>query len=186
MRKYYPDIVSYMLGVDQDGEANRFSLVNEELLHNPNLSEDGKQSLKNIKMTFEGDPWHEENIGGMYRNRVCITSDGILISIQCGEGFYSNPRASFPLESEWLAIYDTFEIGFPSQKIEELMEYAEQPEFPTDTVYAYVPREIVEKFIADHGGITPLNHEETKIWNHRRDRNVEDAMRVFRDTAKEA
>jgi hypothetical protein len=33
------------------------------------------------------------------------------------------------------------------------MEYAESAEYPTETVYGYVPVELVEKLIEFHGGI---------------------------------
>lgn len=33
------------------------------------------------------------------------------------------------------------------------MEYCENPENPTDTVYGYVPIEVIEEIITKHGGI---------------------------------
>ena len=46
------------------------------------------------------------------------------------------------------------EIGFPSEKEELLMEYAESPDRPTRTVYSFVPHEVVHEVIMKHGGKT--------------------------------
>lgn len=45
------------------------------------------------------------------------------------------------------------EVGYPSSVADALMPYAEDPETPTRTVYAYVPVHIVDAVIAAHGGI---------------------------------
>ena len=46
------------------------------------------------------------------------------------------------------------EIGFPSEKEELLMEYAEDQDRPTRTVYANVPHQVVHEVIMKHGGKT--------------------------------
>lgn len=73
--------------------------------------------------------------------------DGLTLSVQASEFTYCSPRDNY---GPW----DMFEVGFPSQKIEELMEYAETPANPTGTVYGYVPGDVIEKVIAAHGGMT--------------------------------
>lgn len=73
--------------------------------------------------------------------------DGFRMSVQAGDGLYCTPRAN--LEN---GEYETCEIGFPNQKEELLMLYAEDPEHPTATVYGYVPLKVVEAVIEKHGG----------------------------------
>ena len=43
--------------------------------------------------------------------------------------------------------------GTPSMEDAELIPYAENPDVPLDTVYAYVPVEIVDAVMEKHGGI---------------------------------
>ena len=71
---------------------------------------------------------------------------GLELSVQASSTHYCTPRNS---AGPWTAV----EIGFPSEQVEEFMEYAENPDAPTDTVYGYVPVEVVEAVINKHGGI---------------------------------
>ena len=74
--------------------------------------------------------------------------DGFEMSVQAGSGSYSAPRED--LES---GEYTACEVSFPNRKEELLMPYAEEdPETPTDSVYAYVPVEVIEQIIEKHGG----------------------------------
>lgn len=82
-------------------------------------------------------------------NRPHITClDGFKMSVQASNFHYCNPREDL-MDGE----YDEVEIGFPSQKEDLIMEYAECPDEPTDTVYGWVPVEIVNEVIEKHGGI---------------------------------
>ena len=76
-------------------------------------------------------------------------ADGTTLSIQANEYAYCTPRKTFDSAS----YYHQFEIGFPSRAIPEIMEYAESPENPTDTVYGYVPYELIQDFINKAGGV---------------------------------
>lgn len=80
-----------------------------------------------------------------------ICNNGFSLSVQCSELAYSTPRQN-------VKKYTEVEIGYPSNAEELLLEYAEDPNVLTETVYGYVPIEIVEKIITKHGGI---NVEET-------------------------
>lgn len=71
-------------------------------------------------------------------------ADGFSISVQGSEFNYSSPRKNNMLT------YSEVECGFPSSVPEFIMDYAEQPEFPTDTVYAFVPVKLVEQLIDLH------------------------------------
>lgn len=74
-----------------------------------------------------------------------VCADGFSLSVQTTHGAYCQPRENL---GPWWAV----EVGFPSAEPELIMEYAEQPEKPTDTVYGYVPIELVEELIQLHGG----------------------------------
>ena len=77
-------------------------------------------------------------------------ADGFTMSVQAGEGLYSTPRSY--IES---GDYSSFEIGFPSEREDLIMEYIDGDEEtdPTDTVYGYVPIDAVDAVIEKHGGI---------------------------------
>ena len=49
--------------------------------------------------------------------------------------------------------YKEVEVGFPSIEEPLLMEYIESEGKPTDTVYPYVPVQVVTNVIARHGGM---------------------------------
>jgi hypothetical protein len=89
-----------------------------------------------------------ERMGSGARRITC--ESGLSLSVQAGSGLYSEPR------EDAKDLYTQVEVGFPSSGIAELMPYCEDPECPTDTVYAYVPTEIVVDIINRHGGTTQL------------------------------
>lgn len=75
-------------------------------------------------------------------------SDGFKMSVQGHCGAYSQPRDDFARE------YRAVEVGYPSERVEDLMPYIDgQDSNPTETVYGYVPIEVIEKIIAAHGGL---------------------------------
>lgn len=76
-----------------------------------------------------------------------VCADGLTLSVQASDTHYSEPR-------EIYGPYSAVEIGFPSDVIPEIMEWAETPETPTQTVYGWVPVEVVDAVIVAHGGIT--------------------------------
>jgi hypothetical protein len=75
---------------------------------------------------------------------VCMY--GFTMSVQGNSGAYSTPRTN----SDW---FEAMEIGFPSEREPLIMDYAEEPENPTQSVYGYVPTYIIEDVINKHGGI---------------------------------
>lgn len=82
----------------------------------------------------------------MRQVRAIRCADGLELSVQASSGHYCTPRQDL---GPWTMV----EVGFPSQRVEELMEYAEDPDKPTETVYGWVPVEVVEKIVNDHGGV---------------------------------
>ncbi len=82
-----------------------------------------------------------------------MCADGFSVSVQAHEYNYCTPRNS---TGPWSSV----ECGFPNAKDPILETYAEDPgaEICEDTghvqtVYAYVPSEVVMQIIESHGGI---------------------------------
>lgn len=71
--------------------------------------------------------------------------DGFSISVQAHQGAYCSPRTG---HGPWSSV----ECGYPTTEPTEIMEYAEDSENPTGTVYGYVPINLVEELIMNHGG----------------------------------
>ena len=74
-------------------------------------------------------------------------ADGFRMSVQASAGHYCEPRNS---QGPWTE----FECGFPSDDVPEMADYKEDvSKADTETVFAYVPVEIVEAVLAKHGGM---------------------------------
>ena len=88
----------------------------------------------------------------MKHNPRIICNDGFSISVQGSSFSYATPREDNPANG-----YTHVECGFPSTtpKTKELREFAELcgTELYTETVYPYVPVELVEAELEAHGGI---------------------------------
>ena len=76
---------------------------------------------------------------------VCV--DGFDVSIQAGGTMYCSPRL------DGLHCYESVEIGYPSDVVPEWMEYVGDADDPLETVYIFVPVEIVDAVLEQHGGI---------------------------------
>ena len=78
--------------------------------------------------------------------------DGFTMSVQARDGAYCTPREDYPDTP-----YTNVECGYPSSKptTKALLEYAEcfGDHGYTDTVYGYVPVEVVQAELDAHGGI---------------------------------
>lgn len=80
-------------------------------------------------------------------------ADGYEVSIQAREGMYCAPRRNNACP------YSAVELGFPNAHDPLLDEYCEDPSRPTDTVYGYVPVDLVNELIEKHGG--PADEQDT-------------------------
>ena len=80
-------------------------------------------------------------------NEKVVCADGFSMSVQANEFAYCSPRIS------GAASYSEVEVGYPSAEEPDLMEWVESPERPTDTVYAWVPSNVVRAVIEKHGGM---------------------------------
>jgi hypothetical protein len=69
------------------------------------------------------------------------------MSVQAHDGAYCSPRIDNAEK------YTEVEIGFPTHPEPILVPWAESPAEPTQTIYGYVPVEVVNTVIAKHGGI---------------------------------
>jgi hypothetical protein len=76
-----------------------------------------------------------------------VCKDGFRMSVQAGATLYCTPRTDNAI------YYSTMEIGFPNQVEPLLMDYAENSRIPLDTVYGWVPVDLIDLVIAKHGGI---------------------------------
>ena len=97
-----------------------------------------------------------------------VCSDGFKMSVQVGFSLYSTPK-------KVAKRYSAVEIGYPSDHEPLIEEYAECYTFEevdidfTNTVYPYVPVNIVDKVLRKHGGIdlvattTSTTTKETKL-----------------------
>lgn len=83
-----------------------------------------------------------------FLRKPIICKDGFSMSVQASSSHYCTPRRNL-----FNGDYETVEIGFPSEKEDLLIDYAEIEEELTKTVYGYVPVEVVEEIIKKHGGI---------------------------------
>ena len=80
-------------------------------------------------------------------NKAVKCADGFSMSVQARSGSYCTPRIDNAER------YTAVEVGYPSHAEPLLMEYAEEPDCPTDCVYGYVPTSVVTLVIAKHGGM---------------------------------
>lgn len=98
---------------------------------------------KPVRVHTCSDGLHEvqENRPRLYCN------DGYSISVQASSFHYCEPRLN------GIQDYESVELGYPSEEDELINEYAEDDLDYTETVYGYVPIEIVEELINKHGGI---------------------------------
>ena len=75
-------------------------------------------------------------------------ADGFNMSVQASKNCYCQPKANGKN-----VVYSRVEIGFPSEREALLDEYAEDTDRYTETVYPYVPSQLVALIISKHGGM---------------------------------
>lgn len=86
--------------------------------------------------------------GGLRPRVRIVLKSGLSMSIQGGRNNYSDPNGNY------FTRYTSMEVGFPSEVVQELLQYAENIEEPLDTVYPYVPFKLLAKIVEDNGGYT--------------------------------
>ena len=80
-------------------------------------------------------------------NKAIQCADGFKMSVHAHEGAYCTPRITGAER------YTAVEVGYPSQEEPLLLQWADEPEQPTNTVYGWVPSQQVALVIAKHGGM---------------------------------
>ena len=90
---------------------------------------------------------YDDGYSFRYNAPRIVCKSGLSMSVQVSNGHYCEPRID---DADY---YYEVEIGYPHTEIELLMEYAEEPSRPLDTVYRYVPVELVDEIIEENGGI---------------------------------
>lgn len=91
---------------------------------------------------------HQAPNGGIWFAPRITCADGFSLSVQVHSGAYCCPRDG--VGPDW----SQAEIGFPSERPNDaIMAYAENPDDPTETVYSYVPMELIDALVDEHGGI---------------------------------
>lgn len=94
-------------------------------------------------------------------NNKIRCADGFTLSVIAGGGTYCTPRPDWPfdggVDKNYRGPYTHVEVGFPSEKPEPWDEWKnladDSGDFdPTDTVYGYVPVELVRSLVEAHGG----------------------------------
>ena len=83
----------------------------------------------------------------MTLNKEIVCKDGFTMSVQANHTAYCSPRVNDA------AKYTSVEVGFPSHVESLLLEWADDSEHPTGTVYGYVPVDRISLVCAKHGGI---------------------------------
>ena len=78
-----------------------------------------------------------------------VCEDGFSVSVQVSQGHYCQPRQDMADARD----YNSMELGFPNKADDLLTPYAENPNAPTETVYGYVPVNVINEIIAKHGGL---------------------------------
>lgn len=79
-------------------------------------------------------------------------NDGFRVSVQASFSHYCSPRKT--LRSKHTNYYKEYELGFPSESDDLLEKYKEvEDDEQTNTIFPYVPKEVVDKLIEKHGGI---------------------------------
>ena len=91
----------------------------------------------------------ETNYCGSGRRPRIHCADGFSVSVQASQYHYCRPRIDSAEK------YNAVELGYPSAADDLITDYAEDNDY-TDTVYGYVPVEIVDRLIEKHGGIADL------------------------------
>ena len=83
----------------------------------------------------------------MKLNEEIVCKDGFIMSVQAHQGAHCSPRI------DGAPRYTQVEVGYPSHPEPLLLEWAENTDRPTNTVYPYVPAHQISLVCVKHGGI---------------------------------
>lgn len=78
---------------------------------------------------------------------VVVCRDGFSFECQASAKHRCEPQGADR------ANYEELEVHCPSEPVDALLEYADDPYNPTRTAYGYVPVDLLQTIIAAHGGL---------------------------------
>lgn len=87
------------------------------------------------------------------QRKLFTCSNGLTFSLQTTEMNYCSPRSDI---GPWSKV----EIGFPNREVEKLMPFADDKNRPTETIYGWVPMNIIMEIITDNGGLIPADEDQ--------------------------
>ena len=99
---------------------------------------------------------------------VVICKDNFRMSVQASRNHYCHPK-----ENGIDISYTSVEIGFPTEKEDLLMDWAEDGDKPTETVYGYVPVSVVIDVIEKHGGVSSGQLPEFDLTNYKKEEETQ-------------
>ena len=83
----------------------------------------------------------------MKLNEKVVCADGFTMSVQAHAGAYCIPKMT------GAPVYREVEVGYPNRREILLIPYAEDADALTETVYGWVPVQVVTDVLAKHGGM---------------------------------
>jgi hypothetical protein len=98
---------------------------------------------------FEWIEPEQKNSSIIFKRIIC--KDWFTMSVQASYWHYCEPRIT--RYSEHTFIYDSMEVWYPSERVEELMEYSANEEWVWEGVYGQVPVKLLNEIIEKHWGI---------------------------------
>ena len=107
-----------------------------------------------------GAGWNRRDV-----SNIIVCRDGFRLSVIANPGAYCLPRLNFPGDgpecwphgqsSDYPGPFTHLEVGFPSERPEPWEaweEFCDDPSDPTNTVYSYVPADLIRQLVERHGG----------------------------------
>ena len=137
-----------------------------------NIIEKIPQSIRKAVEQYTGYSFEEfiaQTKDGFKRPKV-VMGDGVSMNVQASAFHYCEPRRS------GLEAYESYEVGYPSEVIEQLREYAETPVEKDvellQSIYPFVPAEIISQIVMEHGGIDKeaTLHPEKKLSGYKEEK----------------
>lgn len=89
-------------------------------------------------------PTQAKDVENIHRYRV-ICNDGFSFSMQAS-------RYHRSIQDPITKLYESVELGYPSDLDELIAPYAEE-DYTINTVFNYVPVEVVDELLVKHGGV---------------------------------
>lgn len=117
-----------------------------------------------------------------FKRPTVVMGDGVSMSVQASAFHYCEPKKS------GLDSYKTYEVGYPSEVIEQLREYVECPvetdEQLLNSIYPFVPADVLSQIVMEHGGIDKeaTLHPEKKLAGYKQEKaGMEDKNKKLQD-----